>query len=219
MTSSESKPLIVIGSGGHAKVVIDTALAAGRRILFATDSQVSRQGERILEIPIAGDDSLIRSHHPSEIELLNGIGSAGSLALRSKIWLRWLEAGYRFATLVHPRAVVAASASLGAGAQIMAGAVLQPEVVIGDQTIVNTRAVVDHDCRIGNCVHISPGATLCGAITVGDRTHIGAGATIIQGLRIGEDSLIGAGSVVVRPVADAVTVLGVPARPIGRRES
>ncbi len=214
MSSQPGKPLIVIGSGGHAKVLIATARAAGRSVLFATDSQTSRHGSMIDDVVVAGDDSFILKHSPDEVELVNAIGSASNLSLRYKIGQHWTNAGYRFATLIHPSAIIEGSVQLGSGVQCLAGVVLQTDLVIGNETIINTKASVDHDCIIGNCVHISPGATLCGSITVGDRTHIGAGSTIIQGVRIGSDVLIGAGAVVLKDVANGATVVGVPARPL-----
>ena len=98
----------------------------------------------------------------------------------------------------------------------MAGVVIQPGSRIGKNSIVNTKASVDHDCIIGDHVHISPGVTLSGGVTVGSTVHIGSGATIIQGMRIGDNCLVAAGAVVISPLLDSVTVAGVPAKEIER---
>jgi UDP-perosamine 4-acetyltransferase len=206
------KPVIVIGSGGHAKVLIAALQELKRKILFATDSDPVRIGSELLGIPIAGNDSLIEQQSPDEVELVNGIGSTGSLALRYRISCRWKDAGYSFATVIHPTAFVARSVQVGPGCQIMAGVVIQPGTVIGGNSIVNTRAAVDHDCQIGEYVHISPGVVLCGSVTVGDQSHVGAGSTVIQGIQIGRQVLVGAGAVVVNDVPDSVMVVGVPAK-------
>lgn len=120
-------------------------------------------------------------------------------------------------TLVHPSAVIASDALIGAGAQIMAGAIIQPRVTLGAHTIINTRASIDHECQLGDGVEVGPGATLCGAITVGHHAWIAAGATVLPRCRIGVDAIVGAGALVRHDVADATTVVGVPATPIIRR--
>jgi sugar O-acyltransferase (sialic acid O-acetyltransferase NeuD family) len=120
--------------------------------------------------------------------------------------------GFTFATIVHPSAVVASDVALGEGAQIMAGAIIQPGSRIGMNTIVNTKASVDHDCLIGDHVHLSPGVTLSGDVRIYNGVHIGTGATVIQGITIGANSLVGAGSVVIADVPSEIRVLGAPAR-------
>jgi sugar O-acyltransferase (sialic acid O-acetyltransferase NeuD family) len=122
-------------------------------------------------------------------------------------------------TLVHPSATIARDCILGAGSQIMAGAVLQPRVVLGAQCIVNTRAGVDHECTLGDGVEIGPGATLCGAIQLEAAAWVAAGATVLPRCRIGADAVVGAGSLVRHDVADRVTVVGVPAQPISREQA
>ena len=138
--------------------------------------------------------------------LANGVGSIGD-GTRRRVFERMKAAGYAFAHVEHPAATIAlAGVSLGEGAQIMAGAVVQPGVCIGADAIVNTRAAIDHDCVIGDHAHIAPGAVLCGEVVVGDDTHIGAGAVLIQGRRIGTGCLIGAGATVLRDVPDRMIV-------------
>jgi UDP-perosamine 4-acetyltransferase len=212
------KPLIVIGSGGHARVLIDTLCRLGANILFITERDRTKMGAEVLGVRVAGEDALIHDHSPDSVLLVNGIGSADSLRLRNRIRLEWIENGYNFATIVHPAATVSELARLLPGAQIMAGAVIQSGAQIGRDTIVNTSASVDHDCLVGECVQISPGVTLCGNVVVGDLAHIGAGAVVIQGIQIGRQALVGAGSVVVRNVDDDQTVVGNPAKPLIRKK-
>lgn len=206
------KPVIIIGGGGHAKVVADALRESGAGILGFTDRDASRppfQG-----ISRLGDDSIIASHGPDDVVLAMGIGSVGTSPLRADLFSRFKGLGFRFATVIHPRACVARDAVIGEGTVIFAGAVVQPGCVIGENVILNTRASVDHDSHIAAHVHIAPGSTLSGGVTVGERALIGVGCTIIQGLTIGRESLVGAGSVVVRDVPAGQRVFGVPARSI-----
>jgi sugar O-acyltransferase (sialic acid O-acetyltransferase NeuD family) len=210
---AQDSPVVVIGAGGHAGVLLHTLSLLGRRVLFATEADADRYGHEVGGVEIRGGDDSVFHHPPGEIELVNGIGSTRVPHRRQTVFERFREAGYRFASVVHPSAVIAPTASLGQGVQVMAGAVVQHNARIGDNVLLNTRASVDHDCVIGEHVHVAPGVIVCGSVLIGAATHVGAGATIIQGLHIGDRVLIGAGSVVVSPVPSDSQVLGVPARP------
>lgn len=204
-------PIIVIGAGGHAKVVIDALKKSGAEIQGVAEIDPGKAGGSLLGAPIIDERVL---HEPEAVALANGIGSVKDTKTRRKAFLRLKEKGYRFQTVIHPSAVIGEDVVIGEGAQIMAGAVIQPGTRIGADSIVNTRASVDHDCRIGDHVHIAPGAALSGSVMVGEGCHVGVGATVMQGLNIGANSVIGAGAVVVHDVAEAIAVSGVPAREI-----
>lgn len=207
-----SLPVIVLGAGGHAKVLIEALLRSSRVIAGIVDANPQLVGGDLLGVPVLGADDVVEGFRPAEVQLVNGLGSVGAVNRRQLLFEKFKPMGYTFATVIHPCAVIASDVTLGEGAQVMAGAVIQPGCRIGIDTIINTRASVDHDCAIGDHVHISPGATLSGAVTVGARCHIGTGATVIQGISIGADCLVAAGAVVVRHVADGTKVRGVPAR-------
>jgi sugar O-acyltransferase (sialic acid O-acetyltransferase NeuD family) len=113
---------------------------------------------------------------------------------------------------IHPRAYVSATAVIGEGAQVMANATVGARVQAGSQVIINTAAVVDHECRLGEGVHIGPAATLAGMVAVEDFAFIGAGAVILPRVRIGKNSIVGAGSVVTADIPDNVVCVGIPAR-------
>ena len=195
-----SDPVIVIGSGGHAKVVIEALLRSGRTVAGRTDRDPARCAEDMQAVPFLGDDDAVAAHGPASVELANGIGSTGDPTRRVAVFDGFRARGFRFARVIHPSAVVAADAEIGEGAQIMAGVIVQPGCRIGANAILNTGARIDHDCRIGEHVHIAPGAVLCGGVTVGARSHVGAGAVVIQSVCIGEGCLIAAGSVAARAV-------------------
>lgn len=206
------QPIFVLGGGGHAKVLIDILKLTGCTLLGFTDLRPDNGS--ILGVPRIGDDQVILRYTPEEIQLVNAIGSIGSTNLRRKLYDEFTNRGYSFMTVIHPAAIISTNADLQKGAQVMAGAIIQPGCVIGSNTIVNTRASIDHDCRIGNHVHIAPGAVLSGGVHVDEGVHVGVGAVIIQGMHIGKHSVVGAGAVVNRDVADGVIVVGVPAKEV-----
>ena len=210
-------PIIILGSGGHAKVVIDVLRLQGREVIGLTTQDRAMFGHSVLGCRIIGDDDALAGHAPAQVRLVNAIGSVEMMEKRKQLFEKFKARGYVFEQAIHPSAVIARDAVLGEGAQVMAGAVVQPGARIGDNTIINTRASIDHDCVIGCHVHISPGCTLSGNVTVGDETHIGAGATVIQGRQIGCGCLIAAGAVVVRDIDDGERVAGVPARKMDER--
>ena len=214
--SAASLPVIVIGGGGHARVLVEALLRQGRNVTGFTDPQPA--APEISGVRHLGDDEVLAAYAPHSVRLVNGVGSVGGGARRQRLYEKYSAAGFIFDAVIHPSAIVASGVEIAPGAQIMAGVVLQPGVRIGVDSIVNTRASVDHDCDVGRHVHIAPGATLSGGIRIGEGAFVGAGAVIIQGLNIGEWSTIGAGAVVLRDIPPGMTVAGTPAREIrGRR--
>ena len=211
-------PVIVIGAGGHARVLVEALKRAAAEIVGCTDCNSAGQG-RGLGIPLLGSDDAVVRFPSASVRLANGIGSTRDGRVRREVFERFRSQGYRFAEVVHPSAVIAADAVLGEGVQVMAGAVVQPGCRIGVNAIINTRASVDHDCIIGDHVHIAPGAVLAGSVTVGTGAHVGTGATVIQGIAIGAAAIVAAGAVVTDDVAAATTVGGVPARPLSSVKS
>lgn len=201
----DMKPVIILGAGGHATVLLDILQLLGREIQGICDPKLE-SGSAVKGIPIVSEMELERNA-PNDIELVNTIGSVRSLELRIKIFEKYKHLGYTFASVIHPTAILAKEISLGEGVQIMAGAIIQPKASIGDNTIVNTRAVVEHDCDIGSSVHVAPGVILCGGVRVGEGTHIGVGAVIIQNICIGKGALIGANTTVLKNVSDRQRVI------------
>ena len=152
-----SPPLVVIGAGGHARVVIDALQCAGLEVEGVAGLTPVNE---VLGVPYLGTDDFILARKPESVRLANGIGSIDAKGTRTEVFERFAARGYEFVRVIHPTAVIARSAHLGHGTQVMAGAVIQPAARLGKNVLVNTRASVDHDCVIGDHVHIAPGATL-----------------------------------------------------------
>lgn len=210
-------PVLVIGGGGHGRVVVEALLAAGAEVAGVVDPHPSVAALLPDGVPWLGGDEALSAYKPEDYLLANGVGGIGE-PHRRDVFVRLSAIGYSFIRVRHPAASIArAGVVLGEGSQIMAGAVIQPGARIGADTIVNTRAAVDHDCRVGEHCHIAPGAVLCGDVTVGPGTHVGAGAVLIQGVVVGSFSIIGAGSVILRDVPDRVVVYSKDIRQERRR--
>lgn len=197
----------MIGGGGHGRVVIDALLRSGATVSGVIDPDRGVAARLLATVRWLGGDDALASYPPSRYRLANGVGGVGE-PQRRRAFEAFRQAGYAFAQVQHPAAVIASSSAvLGEGCQIMAGAVIQPGARIGADAIINTRASIDHDCVVGDHSHVAPGAVLCGGVIVGDDTHIGAGAVVIQGVRIGDGCIIGANATVLRDVPDGVTML------------
>lgn len=194
------RPVIVIGAGGHGRVVADALLASGREVRGFTDRGLE-PGTPVLGTHVLGDDRALDEFDADMIDLAMGLGSVERSPLRAEVFDR-LSARFRFTSVVHPSAVVSTGATIGTGSQVMAGAVVQTGVRIGKNVLLNTRSSLDHDCDIGDHAHIAPGVTLSGGVFVGARTHIGTGSVAIQSVRIGSECMIGAGSTVFKDLPD-----------------
>jgi sugar O-acyltransferase (sialic acid O-acetyltransferase NeuD family) len=194
---------VVVGAGGHAKVVIATVRAAGGDVVAAYDDDEGRWGQRILGVPVKGPVS------SEEIESAPAIIAIGNNRARQSFAER-LQA--QWISVCHPDTTVHPSVSLGPGTVVFAGAVIQPDATIGAHSIVNTAASVDHDCIVGDFVHIGPGVRLCGGVTVDEGVLLSVGAKVAPNVEVGPWSTAGAGAVCVVGVARDTMVIGVPAR-------
>lgn len=195
MAFTIDKPCIIIGGGGHARVLVDGLKILGAKIIGCTD-HARAKGEDVLGgFLILGGDDVIPAYDPSSVLLVNGIGSVKDTGARTDIYKQFKGKGYIFATLVHPAAFVSPFATIGEGSVVLAGAVIGTNARIGNNVIINTKASVDHDCMIGDHTHIAPGVTLSGGVDVGQGCHIGTGASVIQNVSLKDRSFIAAGEV------------------------
>jgi sugar O-acyltransferase (sialic acid O-acetyltransferase NeuD family) len=211
---SRPNGLILLGGGGHGRVLLAALVAEGRHkeVIGIIDPMAALMAKKIASVPVLGsDEALIFQYSSSEVVLINGLGSTASTQRRRQLYESFCWDGYGFTGIRHPSALLAGEVEYGDGCQFMAGATLQTGSKLAENVIINTGAVVDHDCRIGAHVHIAPGAVVSGGVEVGMAAHIGCGATIIQGVKIGKEAVVGAGAVVIRDVPDGVTVVGCPA--------
>ena len=221
MKAGAAHKCIVLGGGGHARVLIDCLQRAGTaEILAVLDDDSNLWKKDLLGVPIIGNDSclpdLIRQGADTFVV---GVGSVGDPSVRIKLFETGLAHRLEPLTVVHPAAVVSPWAVIGPGCQVMACGVINPCARLGRQVIVNTGAIVEHDCELGDFVHISPGARLGGTVKIEAGAHIGLGATVIQGLAVGERAVVGAGAVVVKNVGPRMVVAGVPAQPIKSKQA
>lgn len=207
-------PVIIIGAGGHAAVVADALLAAGASVLGYTDANPLCHGQKICGLPVLGDDKMLAGYSPDKILLANGIGGLGGacMSVRQRVQQGLESCGWRFCSVIHPRAIVSEYARIEESVQLMAGSVIQPGATISIGCVVNTAAVIEHDVHIGAWSNVAPGAVVCGQASIGAASFVGAGATVRQGITIGRNVVIGAGAVVVKDFIEKGVLVGVPAR-------
>ncbi|MCM1220810.1 MAG: acetyltransferase [Lachnospiraceae bacterium] len=207
------KKVIILGAGGHAKVVLEGIDIVQYKVEGFLDKDSSRKGEHISGFPVLGDDSDPGKWFSMGITCcIVGIGHVGHAELRNRLFLMYAAAGFEMINAVHPTAYISPGARMGSGTVIMPGAIVNSGAVIGDNCIINTAAVIEHDVKISNGVHIAPGCVIAGTSCIGDNTFIGAGTTVINGICIGCNSIVGAGSVVVSNLPENSLSLGIPAR-------
>ncbi len=202
--------IFLIGAGGHAMVVMDALVSAGRdpkQIVFL-DESAARIGAKILDRTVhrLGEDVDI-SDHCFHVCIGNNLA-------RQRMFERIAASGATPQTVFHPTSTVAFSAMTGVGSFIAARAVIGPAAKVEAGAIINHGAIVDHECYVGGFCHVAPGGTLGGNVRLGKRVFLGAGANVLPGVTIGDDAIIGAGAVVTVDVPSQTTYVGVPARQI-----
>lgn len=207
------KKVLLLGSGGHAKCVIDAMRLVGEYSPHCLLDFKERIGEKVLGVAITGSDSDLPAYRKRGIKLcFVALGSTGDPARRIAVWKLAVKAGFQLPNIIHPSAVVSAHAAIGCGVYIGPGAMVNAGAVIGDGCIINSGAIVEHDCNVGAFVHIAPGAVLSGGVIVGDNAHLGTGCAVTHGLKIGEGSIIGTGSAVVKDIPAQVVCADNPAK-------
>ena len=205
--------IILLGGGGHAKVLIDLINASGQfEISGILDTQLE-VGTKVLNIPVIGDDDLLSGLYNKGIKnVCIAVGSVKDTTRRRMLFDKVKQIGFLVPYLLHPQAIIVSrNVHFSEGVQIMAGVTVQTGSLFKENTIINTGAIIEHDCSIGSHVHICSGVVISGGCTVGDGTFIGAGATVMQGINIGKCVTVAAGAVVVKDVPESSMVKGVPA--------
>ena len=202
---SPSDAIVIVGAGGHGKVVCDALQTTGEQVAgFCDDAKPV--DSRVLGLPVLGDTEWLIAN-PARVAL-----AIGDNARRKAVADRLEAAGCTLVAAIHADATIAPSASLAPGTVVMARAVVNPDARIGRGAIINTGAVVEHDCFVGDFAHLSPSCALGGAARVGALAHVGLGAVVLPLVSVGERTIVGAGAVVNRSTPNDVVVRGVPAR-------
>lgn len=200
------KDLIIIGAGGHGRVIADIAQKLGtyETISFLDDGDA----KETMGLPIVGKTSDVEKY----IDTADIFVAIGNSKVRGDFIKRLLAMGANVPTLIHPSAIIGACVEIGKGSAIMAGAVINPCSKLGNGIILNTCSSIDHDCIIGDYCHIAVGVHVAGTVSLADTVFLGAGATIKNNVSICADCIIGAGAVVVKDVIECGTYIGVPAK-------
>ena len=207
-------PIVVIGGGGHAKVVLSILHKLGKyKILGYTDL---KDNGALLGTDYLGSDQELTSLVADRIKLnaVLAIGQVGLGKVRQGLQTRLQSLSLTFRSIVSPDAVVNEEVRVGAGVTVMDGVIINSGASIGEGAIVNTNSIVEHDVRIGDWVHIAPGVTISGGVTIGCFSMIGAGATVIEGRQIASECIVGAGAIVVHDLTEPGVYIGSPARRI-----
>ena len=197
----ETTNVILYGASGHCKVIIDLCLNSNIKIVKIIDD--NPKFNQIFGIQVVHSEK-IKLQHSDKVIL-----SIGNNRIR-KLLSNKLDV--LFSKAIHPTSSVSVFSKVDVGTVIMAGAVVNPDSVIGKHCIINSGAVVEHDCFIGDYAHISPNASLAGGVSVGEGSHVGIGASVIQGIKIGNWVTIGAGAVIIKDVPDYSVVVGNPGK-------
>ncbi len=193
--------LLVIGAGGHAKVVIDAARCCGYEIAGVIGAPGGTT--EVLGISV--------SHDASAVTADGFIVAIGDNAARAREYDRHIAGGMTPIAVIHPSAVIAEQVEIGAGSFVAAGVIINVDARIGADAILNTGCTIDHDCTVGEHALIGPTASLCGGVSVGNGTLVGAGSSLVPRASVGDWSVVGAGAVVVSALPSRVVCAGVPA--------
>ena len=201
----ELLPLLILGAGGHTKVLLEALLREQHKIIGIVTPDLD-SGTDYLGVAVLGSDEAVFEYDTQEVLLINGVGSLPGEQHRWNLSVTMRERGYRFGSVIHPNSTISNDVLFAEGVQLMTGAIIHPGCKIGRDSIINTGAQIDHDTIIGDQCHIAPGVTLSGEVQIGDNVHIGTGAKVIQGISIGEGSVIAAGTTVYKDVPSGVKV-------------
>lgn len=213
MFFERKEKVIIIGAGGHAKMVAECVDNKKYEIVGFLDKDTSLVGKLINGIPIIGADGDPSYWMNKGITgCIIGIGHVGKYVLRNKLFERYKNAGFHMINAIHPESIISPNAVIKEGAVVLPGAVINSNAYVGENSIINSKSVIEHDVVINNGVHIAPGSIVSGGAQIGENTLIGAGSIVIQMINIGKETIVGAGTVVIKDVPSNVLVVGNPVR-------
>lgn len=209
--TSKANELVIIGTGGHARAVIDAAIAAGFQLQGIIDIDYKGREEEILGCPVIGDFSLLNNFDSGKTAVAVAIGDGQK---RTDHYHRVQEQGFSTPAVVHPTAIVSTHAKINDGTFVNTGAIINAGAEIGENAIINTGAIIEHEVLVGRHCHVCPGVKIGGRVSIGDNTFVGIGTSVVDYVKIGSNVTIGAGSVIIHDVESYSTVVGTPGKRI-----
>ncbi|MEZ6878795.1 acetyltransferase [Enterobacter sp. KBR-315C3_2022] len=200
MSKLDSPVYVIIGSGGHSRVLAEILQKLNGKITCVVSLTPPDDVGIFSNVKHLTDAEFLKLTKGPGAPLINGIGHIPYSNIREEVYDKYSALGYNFESIVSPDAIVSPSSILSSGVQVLPGAIVQYGVQVGQNTILNTGAIIEHDSIIGANCHIAPGSVICGGVRIGHSTIIGAGAILIQGVKIGDRCIIGAGAVVTKDI-------------------
>lgn len=206
--------VVLLGGGGHARVLIDCLLDREEVVLHGIlDAENSREMRHVFGVPVLGGDDLLFSLRAQGVQaFIVGVGFPKNIRLRARLYSLGISSGYEPWPVIHSTARCSTRAKVGPGLQLLPGSIVNAGANIGENVLINTAAIVEHDCVVGAHSHVACGAVLSGGVHLGTCVHIGAGATLREGISVGDHAIVAAGAVVIRNVPPSTIVMGVPAQ-------
>lgn len=188
----------MIGGGGHASVLTDILRSQKRKIVAVVCPDNPSNRSVFAGIPHFSNDDDVLQFSPEKVLLVNGIGVLPNSSIKRKLNQYYLSYGYQFETVVADSAEISSYAQISAGSQVFPGVIIQTGVRIGSHCVINTGAVIEHDCCIGEYNHIAPNATVCGQVKTHLGVFIGASSIVFQNVELSEYAIVGAGSILAK---------------------
>lgn len=210
--------IVLLGGGGHCKVIIDIIRSVGLyQIVGILDKD--KVGENILDVPVIGDDNMLRKLYLDGIKnAFICIGALKNIGIRNDIFIKLKNIGFKIPVLKHNTAVISPFALIKQGTCVMPNVIINAGATIGENCIINSGAIIEHDCIIEKNTHISPNVTIGGGTIIESDCHIGIGSTVLQGITIGKNVTIGAGAVVINNMEDNAVAVGIPAKVLKKKK-
>ena len=207
------KKIILIGGGGHCKVVISILKRIDTFEITGIVDNKYKVGNFVSDIKIIGTDDDLSEIYKSGVHYgFITVGSIKDNLKRYQLFNLSKKSGFKFPQVISPEAIIDKNVKIGEGSVVMPGCIINIDSNIGRNCIINTGAIIEHDCKIGNHCHIAPGVNISGTVNIGKLSFIGTSATIIQSIKIGKNVTIGAGSVIIKDIPDNVIAVGNPAK-------
>jgi len=198
--------IVIVGAGGHSRVVADAAKEAGFTLKGFVDINYKGQEEQILDSPVLGGLDILNNFDPKKTAVNIAIGNSIE---RSEIYSKVKATGFSLPPVIHPTAIVSKFAIIETGSFVNTRAIVNAEARVGENSIINTASIIEHETVIGKHCHIAPGVQIGGRVQIKDNVFVGIGSSIVDYISIGNNAIIGAGSVVLKDVEADATVVGV----------